>query len=91
VINLAADREAPQRPGTRIIFSATARGGAVRYEFQWSLFNGVTWAVVQDWSSTGSFAWTPAAPNSRYQVMVRVRGGQNLGANAGIAMPFPIQ
>jgi hypothetical protein len=91
VINLVADREAPQPPATRIFFTATAKGGTAAYEFQWSLFNGVAWVVMQDWSSNGGFAWTPASASSRYQVMVRVRGGQSLGANAGIAMPFPIQ
>jgi hypothetical protein len=91
VINLVADREAPQPSGTRIVLTATAQGGAAVYEFQWSLFNGANWAVLQDWSTNGTLAWTPTSANPNYQVMVRVRGGQNLAANAGIAMPFPVQ
>jgi hypothetical protein len=91
VINLVADREAPQPPATPITLAATAKGGTATYEFQWSLFDGATWAVLQGWSSNGRFTWTPTVANPKYQVMVRVRGGQSLAANTGITMPFPVQ
>jgi hypothetical protein len=91
MINLVADREAPQSSGTQVVFTASASGGSATYEFQWSLYDGAAWKVLRDWSTNNKLAWSPAAPNPKYQVMVRVRGGQNLAANAGLAMPFPIQ
>jgi hypothetical protein len=91
VINLVADREAPQPNGTRIVFTATVKGGSATYEFQWSLFDGASWKVLQDFSTDAKLSWTPTVPNPKYQVMVRVRGGRNLAANAGIAMPFPVK
>jgi len=90
-VTLVADRQSPQPPGTRITFTATASGGTGPYDFQWSVFNGSSWSVQQDWSRNGQFSWTPSSPNSNYQVMVRVRGGQSLGSNPSLAMPFPIQ
>jgi hypothetical protein len=91
VIKLVSDREAPQPRGTRIVFTATATGGPATYEFQWSVFDGASWKVVQDWSTNGTLTWTPTTPNPNYQVMARVRGGQNLAANAGLTIPFPVQ
>jgi hypothetical protein len=90
VINLVSDRQPPQRPGTAITFTASA-AGAGTFEFQWSVFDGTNWKIIRDYASNTTFVWTPTTVNPKYQVMVRVRGGQSLAANAGISLPFPIQ
>jgi hypothetical protein len=93
VINLVSDRAAPQPSGTSVAFTAVATGstGSMLYEFQWSLFDGASWMVLQDWSTNARLTWTPTAPNPKYQILLRVRAGRNLSASASITMPFPIQ
>ena len=88
VISLTANKAAPQAAGTKIIFTASA-SGASSYEFKWWLFNG-TWTIVQDWSSTNKFMWTPAVENQQYQVLVRARDAANSAESDGATIPFPI-
>jgi len=91
VVNVVSDREAPQFNGTTVVFTATATGAALMYEFQWSVFDGTSWKVLQEWSANSRLSWTPAAPNPNYQVLVRARAGRNLAAAGSIAVPFPIR
>jgi hypothetical protein len=91
VVNLISDREPPQFNGTPVVFTATAAGAALMYEFQFSVFDGTTWKVVREWSSNPQLSWTPTAPNSNYQILVRARAGRNLAAAGSITMPFPIR
>jgi hypothetical protein len=74
--SLVPDRTAPQPPGTTIRFTATGSGGIPPYQFKWWLFDGVTWSVLQDWSTTATVAWMPSAFGA-YRVGVWLR-------NAGI-------
>jgi hypothetical protein len=89
ITSLTANRQAPQPPGTKIVFTAVA-SGAVAYRYQWSVFNGVSWVVAQDWSSANKFFWTPIAPNRNYQVAVRAQNAANPADNAGASLLFPI-
>ena len=63
----------PQLSGTTVTFIASAAGGTAPYQFQWWLWDGATWTVVEDWSTGNTFAWTPSTPNPNYAVGVRVR------------------
>jgi cell wall-associated protease len=73
LVSLASSRTSPQPVGTSISFTATATGGRSPYQYKWWLFNGTTWTVVRDWSSSATWAWTPTKPGSSYQVGVWVR------------------
>src|SRR6266446_7333149 len=67
---LTRDKTAPQLPGTTIIWTATATGGTTPYSYKWWVFDGVTWAVTQNWSTSPTYAWTPTVANRNYQVGV---------------------
>jgi hypothetical protein len=90
-VTLTSDRPAPQPAGTPLLFAASASGGSVAYEFQWSVFEKAVWKVQQDWSANASFSWTPTVANPDFKVMVRVRGGTGLAANVAVTMPYTIQ
>jgi hypothetical protein len=76
-VSLTADRAAPQQPGTTVTFTAQASGGVGPLEFKWWVYDGVNWTIAQSWSTTTTFAWTPAAANGNYLVYVWTRSAGN--------------
>jgi hypothetical protein len=76
-VTLGASRPAPQVPGTTVTFTATASGGFAPYEYKWWLFDGTVWTVVQGWSATATFTWTPMVANGNYTISVWARSAGN--------------
>ena len=92
---LSANKLSPQVVSTSISFIASATGGASPYSYKFRLFDGTSWSVVQDWSTTETFTWTPATPGSAYRVEVWARSGGNStdapeNANATASRAFVI-
>jgi hypothetical protein len=92
--NLTANLTAPQLVGTPITFTATATNGTAPYSYKWWVFDGVTWTILQNWSASSTYTWTPTAANSAYRVAVWVRSANNttdaydnLQSNGSIAFP----
>jgi len=90
-VNVVADKQAPQSAGTPVVFTASASGASGSYQFEWSVFDGVSWKVLQNWSSNAAFSWTPAAANASYKVKVQVRAGTSLTGNTALTLPFAIE
>jgi len=95
VTALAANRVAPQAPGTAILFTAATTGGTTPHRFKWRVFNGTTWATAQDWSTNNTFAWTPNTPGG-YQVSVWAKSATAAGDApesdaASRTISFPIE
>lgn len=78
-LTLAPSLTAPQPPATTVTWTAAASGGQAPYQYQWVVYDGVTWATVTDWSTSPTFSWTPAGANSSYQGFVRARSAWNTG------------
>jgi hypothetical protein len=74
----------PTTAGTTITFNAAASGGVGAYQFKWWIWSGGTWSVAQNWSSSSSLAWRPAAPGN-YVVAVWVR---NAGVTTDASQAF---
>lgn len=93
VTALTADKNAPQLAGTRITFTAAATGGTGPYQYKWWVMNGNAWRVAQDWSTSGTFAWTPTTPNPADSVRVWIKSAGNSAdaAEDVFTLPFPIQ
>jgi cell wall-associated protease len=88
--SLTANRSAPQVANTKIQFTAAASGSR-SLQFKWWIFDGATWAIAQEWSTSDRFSWTPVTANPNYQVLVRVRDQLNPSVeSSGRSMPFPI-
>jgi hypothetical protein len=89
---LTADVAAPRPVGTTVTWTAAASGGQAPYEFQWALYDGVTWTTVSGWQSSNTFVWTPSSSNPAYQVAARARGSWNTGPRElATVRPFAIQ
>ncbi len=73
LLSLTANKTAPQAAGTAVTFTATAINGSGQYQYKWWLFNGSGWSLLQDWSGSSSYSWTPAMANSTYRIGVWVR------------------
>ena len=71
--SLTPDSTAPQPPGTTVTFTATATGGTAPYSYKWWVSDGTTWTVVQSWTASNTYAWTPTVANPNAQVAVWVR------------------
>ena len=75
--SLTANLAAPQPPGSPVTFTAAATGGAAPYQFKWWLWNGATWTVLRNWSTSTTFAWTPSTSNPGYAIGVWVRSASD--------------
>jgi hypothetical protein len=76
-VAISANKAEPQQTGTAIIWSATPSGGTAPFAYKWFVFDGATWNVVANWSSSATFAWTPTVANSNYRVRVWVKAASN--------------
>jgi hypothetical protein len=60
--------------GDDVLFQASGVGGSGEYEYKYSLHDGTSWTVVQDYSTTSTWNWvTGDYSTGRYIVSVYVR------------------
>ena len=92
--NLTANLAAPQVVGTPITFTATATNGTAPYSYKWWVFDGANWTILQTWSASNTYTWTPSVANSAFRVAVWVRSAgstadayDNPQSNGSIAFP----
>ena len=91
-ITLAPSVPSPRAPGSTITWTASASGGQAPYQYQFTVLIGGTWVDAGPWSSSNTFAWTPASAGSAYQVAVRARSAWNSGTRElAVAQPYVIQ
>ena len=95
VTSLTANRTSPQPVGTPITFTASVSGGTAPQQFKWMLFDGSNTSVVQGWSTSNTWTWTPTTANAAYQVTVWARNAASTtdaaeNANSTRSLPFAI-
>jgi subtilase family serine protease len=80
---LTASPALPQRAGTMITWTATATGGTgpLQYQF-WRLRSSTgVWTMVQNYSASNTFTWTPTASETgQYALQVWVRNAGSVAA-----------
>ena len=60
---------------TPVTWTASATGGTGPYTYRFFVWNGASWTVGQDWSSSRTFVWIPPAAGSyQFQVWIRNAG-----------------
>ena len=92
-LTVSANKNAPQRVGATIRFTANASGGDAPNQFKWLVTENGAWVTAAEWSTANTFTWTPSAPNSQYQIAVWGRSGRSTvdRAQALATMYFPIE
>ncbi len=75
--SLVPGRAAPTPAGTPVTWTATALGGTPAYTYQFHLFNGLSWSVEQDWSTSNTWTWVPPIAGT-YSVRVWVRNNGSI-------------
>jgi hypothetical protein len=73
IVSVTTNVPSPQPLGSVITFTAAASGGTGSYEYHWTLFDGVNWNLVQNWTTSPSYTWRPTVASTAYQMTVRVR------------------
>jgi len=91
ITGLWSSRASPQVPGRVITFSTAASGGRAPYQFKWWVFDGSSWSVARDWSTSTELTWQPMIAGT-YVVAVWVRNdGVTADASEGLAqVPYVI-
>ena len=90
VANLGADVPLPTTVGTPMTWTATATGGVAPLQYQFWRYSGGAWTMVQDYSSSNTYAWTPGAGDVGYnaiEVWVRSAGSTSGPGNSSGAVP----
>jgi len=77
-VTLTPNLASPRSVGTPITFTAAGEGGSGTYEYRFWLNSGSGFTIVQNYSATNTFVWTPTAQGA-YDILVDVR---NAGSTA---------
>lgn len=76
-VRIAPDRPSPQWAGTAIRWTVTMSDCDAPCSFKWWLDAGSGKVLVQDWSTSQVWTWTPAVARAGYRITVWVRGAGN--------------
>jgi hypothetical protein len=87
ISSLTSNVASPQVAGSTITFNAVATGGQASYQFKWWVYDGASWKVAQNWSSSATLTWRPTAGD--YMVAVWARNsGVTVEASQAMAQMF---
>lgn len=90
-VNLTASPGSPQPPGTTIVLSATPQGGTapISYRFWIQSWTTGVWEIVQDWSTTSTFSWSPTMPGG-YNLAVQARSAGGTAVEVQTSIGYEI-
>ncbi len=90
-VTLESSASSPATAGTNVFFTAAASGGGT-YEYQFYLFDGVTYTLVQSYAQAPTWPWntTGVTPGS-YTILVYTRSvGSGVSSQATASVPFDV-
>ncbi len=77
-VTVTPDLASPQANGTPITFTAFGQGGSGSYDYRFWVNSGAGYNIIQDYSATNTFVWTPTSSGA-YDILVDVK---NSGSSA---------
>ena len=89
-VTITSDKASPQKPGTWVVFTITANGSAPPYAYQWRVFDGTTWKVIEPWRTDGvrTNTWRPAVAGS---YVIEGSARDKNGVIATTTVPFQVK
>ena len=85
---VSPNKLAPQATGSAVTWSATPVGGNVAPLYKWFVYDGTAWIAQGGWTSSNTFTWTPATPNTKYKVSVWAKNSTSTVDAAEASMAF---
>jgi hypothetical protein len=88
-LTITTDESWPQPMNTSITARVPASPNTV---YRWWIFDGQTWQLARDWSSSNTFTWQPSVENPAYQLGVWAKPASTPGDTAQQtgSLHFPI-
>jgi len=72
-VTVTASPASPKPHGTTVTFTATATGTGGLYKYQFWLYDGVAWSIVQPYSTTNTWTWNTTSLPGTYTIEVWAR------------------
>ncbi|BDG03445.1 choice-of-anchor D domain-containing protein [Anaeromyxobacter oryzae] len=88
-VTLTADKPSPQVTGTQVTFTAAGQGSS-GYQYRFWFYNGVTWAIAQDYGVASTWTLPGSTPAGTYWVQVDVRTSTTVIRDALATMKYVI-
>jgi hypothetical protein len=76
-LTLTPDQSSPQPVGTKVTWIARPVGGIEPYKYRWWVYNQSSWTLLQDWTTSPTYSWTPTTPYSGYKIGVWAKSADN--------------
>jgi len=79
---ITASAASPQPSGTPVTFTAAGKGSTLPYDYQFWLYNGSTWTMVQAYGNGASWVMPGTTPAGTYSIAVEVRTSPTVARDA---------
>jgi len=89
-VKITSDKASPQKPGVYVVFTVTTTGGVSPYSYQWRVFDGVSWRVLEPWRSDGVRTTTWRVPTVKGTYTMEASARDKNGAIATTSVPFQV-
>jgi glucodextranase-like protein len=89
-VKITSDKPSPQKWGAYVVFTVTTTGGVSPFSYQWRVFDGVSWRVLEPWRSDGvrTATWRVPAVKGAYTMEASARDKN--GAISTTTVPFQV-
>jgi hypothetical protein len=86
---LAANPPSPQKTGTAVTFTAAGQGSS-GYQFQFWVWNGSSWTMVQDYGATPAWTMPATTPPGSYRISVHVRTSAAVSQDVATTVSYSV-
>jgi hypothetical protein len=88
ITGLTSNLSSPSSMERTVTFTASASGGSGPYQYKWFVFDGTSWTMVRNWSTTATLAWRPTAPGA-YRIGIWARDATTAADTSALNFSVP--